>query len=110
MGESEWQHASWVSTLGKWAWIAIIVFDIIGLILISIFFSPSFIIPDSFNILYATPFLIVAIICGYIGSKWRDYTQNVAKLGIALGIILFFISIWPILSIILVFLVMGAMG
>jgi len=33
MGESEWQHASWVSTLGKWAWIAIIVFDIIGLII-----------------------------------------------------------------------------
>ena len=32
MGESEWQHASWVSTVGKWAWIFIIVFDIIGLI------------------------------------------------------------------------------
>jgi hypothetical protein len=32
MGESEWQHASWVSTLGKWAWIIIILIDIIGLI------------------------------------------------------------------------------
>ena len=32
MGESEWQHASWVSTVGKWAWIIIILIDIIGLI------------------------------------------------------------------------------
>ena len=32
MGESEWQHASWVSQLGKWAWIIIIVLDIIGII------------------------------------------------------------------------------
>jgi len=36
MGESEWQPASWVSTLGKWAWIIIILVDIIGL-LISLF-------------------------------------------------------------------------
>jgi hypothetical protein len=36
MGESEWQHASWVSTLGKWAWIIIIVSDLIGL-LVSLF-------------------------------------------------------------------------
>jgi len=32
MGESEWQHASWVSALGKWAWIVIILIDIIGII------------------------------------------------------------------------------
>ena len=32
MGESEWQHASWVSNLGKWAWIIIIILDIIGII------------------------------------------------------------------------------
>jgi hypothetical protein len=32
MGESEWQHASWVSTLGKWAWIIIVLIDIIGII------------------------------------------------------------------------------
>ena len=33
MGESEWQPASWVSTLGKWAWIIIIVSDLIGILL-----------------------------------------------------------------------------
>jgi len=32
MAETEWQHASWVSTLGKRAWIIIILIDLIGLI------------------------------------------------------------------------------
>ena len=40
MGESEWQPASWVSMLGKWAWIIIIVSDLIGLLV-----SLAFIIP-----------------------------------------------------------------
>ena len=31
MAESEWQHASWVSTLGKWAWIIGVLNGIIGL-------------------------------------------------------------------------------
>ncbi len=32
MGESEWQHASWVSTLGKWAWIIVVLNGVIGII------------------------------------------------------------------------------
>jgi len=32
MGESEWQHASWVSALGKWAWIIGILNGIVGII------------------------------------------------------------------------------
>ena len=31
MGESEWQHASWVSTLGKWAWIIGLLNGVIGI-------------------------------------------------------------------------------
>ena len=31
MGESEWQHASWVSTLGKWAWVIGIFNGLIGI-------------------------------------------------------------------------------
>jgi len=34
MGESEWQHASWVSTLGKWAWIIGILNGVIGILYI----------------------------------------------------------------------------
>ena len=29
MGESEWQHASWVSTIGKWAWLIIVIISLI---------------------------------------------------------------------------------
>ena len=32
MGESEWQHASWVSLVGKWAWVIGILNGIFGLI------------------------------------------------------------------------------
>ena len=32
MGESEWQHASWVSTLGKWAWVIGIINGLFGII------------------------------------------------------------------------------
>ena len=32
MGESEWQHASWVSTLGKWAWIIGLLNGVVGII------------------------------------------------------------------------------
>ncbi|GAH66357.1 unnamed protein product, partial [marine sediment metagenome] len=31
MGESEWQHASWVSTLGKWAWVIGVLNGLIGI-------------------------------------------------------------------------------
>jgi len=31
MGESEWQHASWVSSLGQWAWIIGILNGLIGI-------------------------------------------------------------------------------
>ena len=31
MGESEWQHASWVSTLGKWAWVIGILNGLVGI-------------------------------------------------------------------------------
>lgn len=29
---TEWKHASWVSTLGKWAWILVILNGVIGII------------------------------------------------------------------------------
>ena len=32
MGESEWKHTGWVSGLGKWAWIILLVVGILGLI------------------------------------------------------------------------------
>ena len=32
MGESEWQHASWVSTLGKWAWVIGLLNGLAGII------------------------------------------------------------------------------
>ena len=32
MAETEWQHASWVSTLGKWAWVIGILNGIFGII------------------------------------------------------------------------------
>ncbi len=32
MAETEWQHASWVSLIGKWAWIIGILNGLIGLI------------------------------------------------------------------------------
>jgi len=32
MGESEWKHAGWVSGLGKWAWIILLVLGILGII------------------------------------------------------------------------------
>ncbi|NVM16416.1 MAG: hypothetical protein HWN80_01780 [Candidatus Lokiarchaeota archaeon] len=32
MEESEWQHASWVSALGKWAWIIGLINGLIGII------------------------------------------------------------------------------
>ena len=32
MGESEWQHASWVSTLGKWAWVIGIINGLFGIL------------------------------------------------------------------------------
>ena len=32
MAETEWQHASWVSLVGKWAWIIGLINGIIGLI------------------------------------------------------------------------------
>jgi MFS superfamily sulfate permease-like transporter len=34
MGESEWEHASWVSSFGKWAWIIIIFINLIGILYI----------------------------------------------------------------------------
>jgi hypothetical protein len=32
MGESEWKNAGWVSGLGKWAWIIVLINGIIGLL------------------------------------------------------------------------------
>ena len=32
MAESEWQHASWVSTLGKWAWVIGILNGLLGIV------------------------------------------------------------------------------
>lgn len=32
MGESEWQHASWVSTVGKWAWVIGVLNGLIGIL------------------------------------------------------------------------------
>ena len=32
MGETEWKHAGWVSTMGKWAWIVLFIMAVLGLI------------------------------------------------------------------------------
>jgi len=62
MGESEWQHASWVSTLGKWAWV-------IGLIngLIGIFWSIFIIMGFGIFFLAALPSQIWNIIANIVG-------------------------------------------
>jgi len=39
MGESEWQHASWVSTLGKWAWVIGILNGVFGILYSILFFQ-----------------------------------------------------------------------
>ena len=36
MGESEWQHTSWVSSLGKWAWIIGVLNGVLGILYIAI--------------------------------------------------------------------------
>jgi len=55
MGESEWQHASWVSTLGKWAWVIGLFNGLLGifwsLYIIAIgFFFPLAIVSQIWNI------------------------------------------------------------
>ncbi|MHA2288044.1 MAG: hypothetical protein ACXABG_04575 [Promethearchaeota archaeon] len=32
MGETEWKHAGWVSGIGKWAWIVLLVNCILGIV------------------------------------------------------------------------------
>jgi len=68
MGESEWQPASWVSTLGKWAWIIIIVLDIIGIIWNLIVLIPLIIFWGFFGLIDtgATTWNIFASIIGII--------------------------------------------
>jgi len=74
MGESEWQHASWVSTLGKWAWIIIILIDIIGLIW------------DLFTIITLIALWGVFGIAGAGASSWNIFASIIGIL-IALFII-----------------------
>ena len=68
MGESEWQHASWVSQLGKWAWIIIIVLDIIGIIWNLIVLIPLIIFWGFFGLIDtgATSWNIFASIIGIL--------------------------------------------
>ena len=74
MGESEWQHASWVSTLGQWAWLIIVIIS-----LISIFWELIILIP-------------VIIILGIYGltssgiSSWNIFA-NIIGIVIALLVI-----------------------
>ena len=91
-------------------WITALIFDIIGLIFIAIFFS-YFISNTLYDILYSIPFTILAIISSYAGYKlMRDTAPRLAKIGLLLGVILFFINIWPILYIILDFMAMSMVG
>ena len=98
MAESEWQHASWVSTLGKYAWIIIVLIDLIG-ILVSLFvLIPLFILggiygfaasgASSWNIFASIIGIIIALLvirpkfsnpCGE--KDWDALYSWVLKLG-----------------------------
>jgi len=66
MGESEWQHASWVSQLGKWAWIIVIVSDLIGLIIafgnIALFGIFALLAGSTWNIFASIIGIIIALL------------------------------------------------
>ena len=72
MAESEWQHASWVSTLGKWAWIIIVLIDIIGII-----WSLSVLIP----------LVLFWGISGLIGSGESSWNIFASIIGIIIALI-----------------------
>ncbi len=44
MGESEWEHASWVSPLGNWAWLIIVIISLISIFWELIILIPAIII------------------------------------------------------------------
>ncbi|MFX0135193.1 MAG: hypothetical protein ACFFDN_16235 [Candidatus Hodarchaeota archaeon] len=72
-----------------------LVFSIIGLIIL---INPGNIYYISFQSLYVTPLFIAAMICGAAGFYFNKDTRPVAALlGLFLGMILFIISIWPVL-------------
>ena len=62
MGESEWQHASWVSTLGKWAWVIGVLNGLIGILV-----SLSLIVTWGVLLLYAAPATIWNLMASIIG-------------------------------------------
>jgi len=67
MGESEWQHASWVSTLGKWAWIIGVVNGLLG-ILVTVGLSfvywwiPLYLVSNIWNIIASIIGIVIALL------------------------------------------------
>ena len=56
MGESEWQHASWVSTLGKWAWVIGVLNGLLGIMVtvvlsFVIWWNPYYLVANIWNII-----------------------------------------------------------
>ena len=67
MGESEWQHASWVSTLGKWAWIIGILNGILGIVVtvgLSLVFwwNPYYLGANIWNIIGSIIGILIALL------------------------------------------------
>ena len=84
---------------------ASLIFDILGLVTLLLVEFSGVIWPNPgsgpnyFLSLIATPFTLVGLISGYVGYKSkRDTTRVLEILGALIGIVLFFISIYPILG------------
>jgi len=111
MEESEWEHASWVSQLGKWAWIIGLLNGLIGLVwsLISliplipywVYLGPFSIAPVIWNIIASIVGIFIALIiirpkfskpCGE--KDWDALYGWVLKLG---GLNVPWMLIWGIL-------------
>ncbi len=56
MGESDWNHGSWVSTLGKFAWIVLLVMGILGIIVSLVLTLPAIALWEAARAAYALIF------------------------------------------------------
>ena len=69
MAETEWQHASWVSTLGKWAWIIGLLNGLLGILfsLVAVFsfggfFALALLPTQIWNIIASIVGIVIALL------------------------------------------------
>ncbi|MGB5910231.1 MAG: hypothetical protein WBH31_03445, partial [Promethearchaeia archaeon] len=72
------------------------IFDLIGGIIIAIFYG-------SLQILYATPFTFIGTLLGILVIKTSlDRSKIAGIFGFLIGMILLFVSIWPVMELLAV--------